>query len=232
MKNLHPRITPASAARPELRLAPLALALSLQLAGPAAIAGPGAHGPNGEHLEEKSAGTAAAVATAARLEAHTEQFELIATLYDSELSILVDRYASNEPVLGAKLEIEVGGVKALATFHADHGDYASDDPKLLELLKTPGQHALVFTLTAGADSDLLDGVLVTSAGATLAAHDHGPGGTAAHDDDDDHDHRQGLLAGWRGWAAGSVAALALLGGAWLWRSRRTAAGANRIGRPA
>lgn len=203
------------------------LAVTLAISSTLAQAAPGAHGPNGEHLDEKTSTPAAASSSAPRLEAHTEQFELVATLYDSELSILVDRFASNEPVLGAKLEVESGNVKASATFHADHGDYASDDPKLLQLLKTPGQHALVFTLTAGADSDLLDGTLVTTAAGATMTHDHGAGDASAHGDD----HRHGLLEGWRGWALGGLVAAVLFGG-WSWQRRRAAAGHVGLGRQA
>lgn len=210
----------------------LALILALAISVLPAVAAPGAHGPNGEHLDEKSTAAATTGASAPRLEAHTEQFELVATLYDSELSILVDRYASNEPVLGAKLEIEVGGVTALAPFRADHGDYTSTDPQLLQLLKTPGQHALVFTLTAGPDSDLLDGTLGTAGGDAAAAHDHAHATGAAHDHDDDHDQGLGLLRSKRFWAATGLAGLALLGGAWWWRRRTAAAGSLGIGRQA
>ena len=43
-----------------------------------------------------------------------------------ELSVTIDRYDSNEPVLGAAVEVESDGMRAAAQFHADHGDYASE----------------------------------------------------------------------------------------------------------
>lgn len=134
----------------------LALTGLLGLAG-LAWAGPGAHGPNGEHLD----GPPMAVGGAGlpRVEAHTELFELVGELGDQELSLLIDRYDSNAPVLGAKVTVESGGIEAAATFHADHGDYAVSDARLLALLRQPGEHALVFTVTLGNDSDLLDGTL-------------------------------------------------------------------------
>lgn len=124
-----------------------------------AVAGPGAHGPNGEHLDAPAPYTAGAIVP--RLETHSETFELVATLGATELTVLIDRYASNEPVLNAALEVEVDGIKRRATFHADHGDYVFDDPQLLAALGRPGEHALVFTLMADRDHDLLDGTLVT-----------------------------------------------------------------------
>ena len=141
-----------------------------------AWAGPGAHGPGGEHLDGPV--TAAAASATPRLEAHTELFELVGHLYDSELSLLIDRYPTNEPLLEAQVEVESGGLKAVARFHADHGDYAVDDERLLALLRQPGEHALVFTVVKGQESDLLDGTLM-HAGTTTSPDEHGGGGAFA-----------------------------------------------------
>lgn len=141
---------------PYLR-AVLAAAALLGLAP--ALAGPGAHGPNGEHLDGPA--TAAPAGTLPRLEAKSEAFELVATLSPAELSIYIDRFATNEPVLKAKVEVETDGLKAIATQHADHGDYTLSDAAMLKRLATPGSHALVFTVTAGDEADLLEGTLVT-----------------------------------------------------------------------
>jgi hypothetical protein len=177
--------------------AALTAALSLQ----PALAAPGAHGPNGEHLDAPA--SQAASSALPRLEAKTEAFELVATLQASELSVLIDRYATNEPVLGATLELEVSGIKARAAFRAEQGDYAFGDAKLLALLRTPGEHALVFTLVAGAENDLLDSTLVTTAANAAAAADHG------------HGHTLEYIA----WGVGGVLVLA---GAYVWNRRRTA----------
>lgn len=166
-------------------------------------AAPGAHGPNGEHLDGGS--TASASTGSPRVEAKSEQFELVALLYDTELSILIDRYETNEPVLGADLEVEAGGLKAKAKFHADHGDYAVDDAEFLKRLATPGEHALVFTLVAGKEADLLDGTLVVmKEGAAAADGSHG------------HDHALGRA----GWIGAGITAVALLAGVGWWRQRR------------
>lgn len=135
-----------------------------------AFASPGAHGPNGEHLDGQ---TAAAGATAAvpRIETFTEAFELLGHLSGGELSIMIDRYETNEPVLGGDLEVQYKDLKAKARFHADLGDYAIDDPKFLAAISKPGAHALLFTLVAGEESDLLEGTLTVAE----AADDHGHG---------------------------------------------------------
>jgi membrane fusion protein, heavy metal efflux system len=167
------------------------------LLGGVAWGAPGAHGPGGEHLDthtHASGGT-----SAPRLEAQSELFELVARLDGDELSILIDRYETNEPVLGAVVEVAFGDLKAKATFHADHGDYAVDDKTMLEALAAPGEHGLVFTVTAGEEVDLLDGTLVVDA--HVSEHE-------------EHGH---LLE--RALLAGGVVGLALLG-LLLWRRRR------------
>lgn len=162
-------------------------------------AGPGAHGPGGEHLDAPSG---AVTRGAPRLEAHSEAFELVARLAGGELTVLIDRYASNEPVLDAKLEVESGAHKATAVFHADLGDYAIDDKAFLEAISRPGSHALVFTVFAGKESDLLEGTLVVEA-ADVAAYGH----------DHEHGHLHEAV-----WAA--IVALVLAAGVWLWRRVR------------
>lgn len=139
----------------------------------AASASPGAHGPNGEHLDSAQKGPTASQ-TAPRLEAKSELFEAVARLDREELSILIDRYDSNEPVLKASVEVESGSVKAKATFHSDIGDYAVDDPAMLKLLSTAGEHPVVITIVAGQDSDLLEGVLqvVPTEALSVSSHDH------------------------------------------------------------
>ena len=182
-----------------------------------AQAGPGAHGPNGEHLDAPAT-TASTQAAAPRIEAHSEMFELVATWQDGQLSAWVDRYETNTPVLGATLEAEVGGLKATGQFRPEQGDYVFTDPKLLAVLSQPGQHPLVFTLVAGADSDLLDGVLDTRS--AQARRDE-------HDDHDEaaHDHPERRRTPWVLGGVGGLLVLSL--GGWAW-SRTRRAQANRL----
>ena len=72
--------------------------------------------------------------------------------------------------VGGTLEVEYKNLKARAKFHADMGDYAIDDEKFLKALSVPGKHALLFTFTAGGESDLLEGTLEVPVTAT---HEHG-----------------------------------------------------------
>ena len=64
-------------------------------------------------------------------------------------------------------------MKAKAKFHADLGDYAVDDPKFLTAISKPGTHALLFTLVAGEESDLLEGTLTVAEAADDHGHGHG-----------------------------------------------------------
>lgn len=184
-----------------VRSALLVAAFAAGLCVGPAHAAPGAHGPNGEHLDASGAAhqhnNGAGIP---RLEAASETFELVARLDGEELSVLVDRFETNEPVLNGKIEVESNGIKAAGTFHADHGDYAFTDERLLKALAQPGKHPLVFTIFAGNDSDLLEGTLEVSA--TEAAHDH------------DHPHVPRRV-----WAGGGLV-LVLIAGA-LWMRRRS-----------
>ena len=186
-------------------LASAALAATLSLG---AVAGPGAHGPDGEHLDGPAATAASAVAGGSRprIEAASDLFELVATLGANEFSMLIDRFATNEPVLGALVEIESGGLKAKAAFNADIGDYAVADKAMLKLLGKPGDHAVVITVIQGDESDLLDATLKVTA---EAPHD-----ANAHGDD--------LIGGSRkAWIVTGLVAAVLLGLA-VWRRRARA----------
>jgi hypothetical protein len=110
-----------------------------------------------------------------RVDAATDAFELVAELRSGELSILIDRYETNEPVSNATLEVESGALKAVAAFRAEQGDYVVTDAALLKSLAAPGEHGVVFTLVAGKDSDLLEGTLVSGGGTVGTAEPKGQG---------------------------------------------------------
>lgn len=196
----------------------LALTALLVCGNTPARAAPGAHGPNGEHLDGPT--TMRAASSQPRVEAKSEAFELVAELHASELTILIDRYESNEPVLGARLEVESGPFKAVAAFRAEQGDYVVTDAAMLKALAAPGEHGLVFTLVAGKDSDLLDGTLIGPASQAAAAAAQDDHGHAHGGDDHGHDHELERAA----WIGAGVAALGLFGGIAWWRQRRRAAG--------
>ena len=150
----------------------LNLLFAAMLVMSSAFASPGAHGPNGEHLDGQAAASGA-TSSVPRVETFTEAFELLGHLSGGELSIMIDRYETNEPVLGGVLEVQYKDLKAKAKFHADLGDYAVDDTKFLAAISKPGTHALLFTLVAGEESDLLEGTLTVPEAADDHGHEHG-----------------------------------------------------------
>ena len=100
--------------------------------------------------------TAPAVqASVPRVAAISEEFELVGVVSGGNLVVYLDRFATNEPVAGATLELESGAVKAVGTAAPEPGTYALP----LGALASPGKHALVFTVAVGNESDLLSGTL-------------------------------------------------------------------------
>ena len=133
-----------------------------------------AHGP--EDHGAQSSGAVASQQSTPRFEAATDLFELVAVLTGGELSILIDRFETNVPVLEAQVEVESGGRKAMARYRADRGDYVVADPALLAVVARPGEHATVITVASKDESDLLNGTLVVGEATTrsgAAGHAHG-----------------------------------------------------------
>ena len=193
--------------------------IGLLLAMPMALqAGPGAHGPNGEHLDGASASPTQGETTP-HMETHTEDFELVAKMDGGKLSVLIDRFATNEPLLGADVQVESQGITAKGTFHPDHGDYAFTDKQLLAALARPGQHALVFTVVKGDDNDLLEGMLIVAGDGSMNTDDHGHAHGSAHDDHGhEHHSRRWLIV---------VALLLLAVGGWWWFKARKRHGSGK-----
>ena len=88
------------------------------------------------------------------LETSTADFELVAVPEGNGLRLYLDRFASNEPVIGASIEAGIGGETVAATQERD-GTYRLAAPRAVQ----PGTHELTFTISAGDTSDLLIGTL-------------------------------------------------------------------------
>ena len=104
---------------------------------------------------------------APRATAATEEFEVVAALEGKHLLVYVDRFASNEPVVKAKVEVEGAGLKGLAV-ESTPGTYVMDMATLLP----PGKHALTISIEAGDTADLLGATLDTSLPVAAAEHVH------------------------------------------------------------
>lgn len=99
-----------------------------------------------------------------RIEAHSEDFELVGALNGTKLRMWLDRFATNEPVVKAKLAVESESYKADAA-EIEPGVYEVD----LGALAKPGKVQLVFAVSAQPADDLLEGELVIEAEPTLLA---------------------------------------------------------------
>ena len=111
----------------------------------------------------------ASAAEAARpsFEAHSELFELVGRIRDGRLTLTLDDWASNEPISGARIEIDFAGHSRTAEAQAD-GTYTLDAAPFA----APATYPLTITVIAGEQSDLLATDLVvgdsTAAGAIAA----------------------------------------------------------------
>lgn len=164
-----------------------------------------AHGDE-DHGEGKASATPAAQGSAPRLETSTESFELVSQLQGGVLTLVIDRYETNEPVLNGKVEAELNGQKAVAQFRPEQGDYVVNDPAFVNALAKPGKHAIVFTITASDESDLLEGTIQAASG------------SATGDQAKDHDH-PGRFA-MSTWAIGGALLAVLLAVAAISMTRR------------
>lgn len=131
------------------------LAATLLVAVPTVLA----HG--GEQHDAAPAIPAAAAAalageSASRAAATSPDFELVAALEDGRLVLYLDRYATGEPVAGARVEVESGVFRGVA-MPAGPGVYALDGKSFA----APGRHALAVTVEAGDLADLLSATLET-----------------------------------------------------------------------
>lgn len=149
-----------------------ALALAAALRPTPAWAGPG-------HDHAHDSAPAPSGPALPRFAAASELFELVGVLEGRRLTLYLDRASDNEPVSGARIELEIGPARAVAT--------PRDDVYEVELptAPPPGVLPVTATVTAGADIDLLAGELDLPADEAGAAHAHGlfgidgPAGTAA-----------------------------------------------------
>jgi RND family efflux transporter MFP subunit len=110
------------------------------------------------------------VQTAPRATAASEFFQIVAIAGDGKLTLYLDRFATNEPVVDAVVDVETPDGPVTATALGDI--YQMDAPWSLKA----GAHDLLFTVSAGDDIDFLTGTLTIPEPSTVAA---APQGSAA-----------------------------------------------------
>ncbi|WP_428419530.1 hypothetical protein [Methylibium sp.] len=155
------------------------------------VASPAWAGPGHDHGDAAPAAVGQALP---RFSAVSETFELVGVLSGKQITLYLDRFADNSPVRGAQIELEIGA----ATFKATKlGD--DEYEVVLPEAPQPGVLAVIATVTAGNEADLLAG--------ELDIHEE------THADEAAHTHSWTEYAGW---ALSGIAALGLL----FWGGRR------------
>lgn len=149
--------------------------------------------PHGGEDHGAAATPLPAAAVAPRAVAQSEEFELVAVLDGKKLVLTLDRFATNEPVADAQIEVDSGALKAEATQVAA-GVYSIPG----ESFAAPGKYPLAISVQAGDSSDLLSATLDISQPAAGVEHVHA----------------------WGEWAVWAVSGALLLVGAALVAMRR------------
>ncbi|ANW00935.1 efflux RND transporter periplasmic adaptor subunit [Bradyrhizobium icense] len=134
-------------------------ALAAVAALSAALAPASAHEGH-DHGEQPAVSTGALP----RGEADSDIFEIVAVVRGDHLEIHLDRFATNEPVTGAVLEVETPGGSATATENGD-GTYRLPAPWLAK----NGRTDLIFTVTVGDATDILPMTIQTAREAAQSA---------------------------------------------------------------
>ena len=101
-----------------------------------------------------------------RAVARSDEFEAVAVLEGKKLLLYLDRFASNAPVTDAKVEIEGGGFKGLATQTAP-GVYVLD-----AALIPPSKQPLTISIATDDSADLLSASLDVGQALDAAAPTH------------------------------------------------------------
>ncbi len=117
-----------------------------------------AHGDEDHSEPHPVAAAAPMAAQGPRAEAQTDAFELVATLEQDRLVLYIDRFDTNEPVVGAQVEVDTGTVQALAT-QSSPGVYWIAEGGLGQ----PGKHPLAITIETEDTADLLTASLEVTA---------------------------------------------------------------------
>lgn len=119
------------------------------------------------HSHETPAPASVSQNVTPRATAATEDFEIVTSLEGRKLVVYVDRFASNEPVAQARVEIEGAGLKGVAS-ETTPGTYVLEIATPLP----PARHPLTISIEAGDSVDLLTATLDTSASVATVAHTH------------------------------------------------------------
>ncbi len=127
------------------------------------------------------------IGMAPRASAQTEDFEIVAQAQGTTLTLTLDRFATNAPVVDAQIEVESGSTLKQTAKQIAPGVYMVQGTPF----GVPGSYPLSFSIQAGETSDLMATTLEIVAPTTDTGHAHG-----------------GVK--WAAWTAWSVSAAALV----------------------
>lgn len=108
------------------------------------------------HNHDKEIRPQSTVTAAPTLTAVSENYELVAIVQDRQMTIYLDQFESNAPIIDADLEFDFSGTVVKATRNVD-GTYSVALPKNVDLKSTM---PVTITILAAAGPDLLSGDLV------------------------------------------------------------------------
>lgn len=110
------------------------------------------------------------VQTAPRATAASALFQLVAVAQDGSLTVYLDEFDTNTPIVAAVIDVETPAGPAVATPEGEI--YRLDAP----WSHTSGEHELLFTVTSGSDVDFLTATLSVAAPPAPAVEPQGQGG--------------------------------------------------------
>lgn len=122
------------------------------LLSPTAQSSPGAHGPNGEHLDMEQS---VQLPQRPKFESFTESFELLGEVFSNELIIYLHDFESNTPIKSASIDLEVGSLAATATYDKAKNRYFVNDDGIVSALNNSGEHEVIMTIMTDDNGDLL-----------------------------------------------------------------------------
>jgi hypothetical protein len=160
------------------------LALALLFLSLSAQSSPGAHGPNGEHLDMEQSNQPI---QRPKFEMFTESFEVLGEVFSNELIIYLHDFETNTPTQSASIDLEVGALTASASFDEAQNRYIVNDVSFISALNVSGEHEVVATILTEDNGDLLVGNFVmpeTNAQSDNAEHSH----NESHEQGEEHHH--------------------------------------------
>src|SRR5262249_38964688 len=142
------------------RFCPQGLFRNAQAAAVCCVAGiflslstPFAH--EGGHEDNDATRSALSSSTYPRVTAHSELYGLVGIVRGERLSIYLDHFATNEPVVDAKVKVAIADTEPVDAERSENGVYTISFPRLART----GSVEIVFNVTGASGDDLLAGGL-------------------------------------------------------------------------